>query len=144
MGPLHDEGLEALKRAMEEDIELSYPDYSSDAEELEVSCDASYFGAGACLTQRQNGITRVIGYASTTFNRAQQNYSTVEKELEAIRWAVQIFRSSIMGVRFVLFTDHRPLVYMSNMSKVNSRIMRTLNELSEFDFEVRYRPGKEN
>ena len=84
----------SLKLAMQRDIELVYPDYSGDSFPMELSCDASYYGAGACLSQRQGDSLRVIGYASTTFNKAQQNYSTIEKELEAIRWSVQAFAVS--------------------------------------------------
>lgn len=92
----------------------------------------------------QSDRRRVIAYASTTFNKAQTNYSTIEQELAAIRWAVGVFRSFIYGIPFVLYTDHRPLVYMSNMSQQNARMMRTMNELNEYDFQIRYRPGKDN
>ena len=139
-----DRAFSDLKEEMKKDIELVYPDFTPSAPPIELSCDASVFGAGACLAQRQGDHMRVIGYASTTFNKAQQNYSTIEKELEAIRWAVQVFRSFLVGVKFTLFTDHRPLVFMANMSKINSRVMRTLNEIGEYNFDVRYRPGKEN
>ena len=139
-----DKAFSDLKEEMKADIELVYPDYALTATPMELSCDASLYGAGACLAQRQGDQMRVIGYASTTFNKAQQNYSTIEKELEAIRWSVQVFRSFLVGVKFILFTDHRPLVYMSNMAKTNSRVMRTLNEIGEYNFEVKYRPGKEN
>ena len=133
-----------LKESMATEIELTYPNYAEDAEPLMLSSDASRFGAGACLTQEQNGETRVIAYASTTFNKAQINYSTIEQELAAIRWAVHIFRGFILGVKFLLFTDHRPLIFMANMSKCNTRITRTLNELAEYDFDIKFRPGKEN
>ena len=133
-----------LKEAMAQDILLSYPDYSPSAPKLQLATDACRYGAGGCLTQVQEGDTRVIGYASTTFNKAQVNYSTIEQELAAIRWAVQAFRGFLYGVTFILYTDHRPLVYMHNMAKQNSRLMRTWNDLSEFNFEVKYRAGKEN
>ena len=45
---------------------------------------------------------------------------------------------------FILNTDHRPLVYMHNMTKQNSRILRTWNDLSEYDFQVIYRAGRNN
>ena len=133
-----------LKTSMVEDIQLVYPDYSHEASSLEIATDASMSGAGASLSQVQDGQVRVIAYASTTFNPAQRNYSTIEQELEAIRWAVSVFRHFILGVPFLLHTDHRPLVYMANMTKCNSRIMRTFHELSEYDFLVKYRPGKAN
>ena len=133
-----------LVNAMKNDLQLSYPNYDEGASPLELSTDASSVGAGACLVQCQDGVERTIAYASTTFNRAQANYSVLEQELAAIRWAVAYFRPFLIGVPFKLRTDHRPLVYMANMSRVNSRMMRTLNELAEYNFEIEYRPGKMN
>ena len=138
------EAIQKLKDSMVADLELAYPDYGLSAEPLIMSTDASKIGAGACLTQRQGNEDRVIAYASTTFNKSQSKYSAIEQELAAIRWAVKVFKSFIYGIHFILYTDHRPLVYMCNMAGTNARIMRTLQELEEFNFEVRYRPGKDN
>ena len=133
-----------LKDAMAQDLMLSYPDYSPGAEKLQLSTDASKYGAGACLTQVQAGVDRVIGYASTTFSPAEINYCTLEQELAAIRWALKVFRGFLYCVPFVLFTDHRPLVYMHNMAAQKSRIMRTFNDLSEYQYEIKYKAGKNN
>ena len=138
------ESFEQLKDSLCANIELAYPDYGLGSEKLELATDASGYGSGACLAQSQQGAVRVIAYASMTFSSAQCAYSTIERELAAIRWAIKIFRPFLYGVPFLLFTDHRPLVYLSNMSRQNARLMRTLNELAEYDFEVRYRAGKEN
>ena len=85
-----DQSFGELKDAMSHDIELPYPDYDSFSPRMELSTDASQFGAGACLTQKQGEHCCVIAYAST-FNKAQTNYSTIEQELAAIRWAVGVF-----------------------------------------------------
>lgn len=94
--------------------------------------------------QLQNGVCRNIAHASMTFSQAQSRYSTIERELTAIRIWVQTFRSFIYGVHFSLYTDHKPLIYLNNMSIYSSRMRRTLNELSEYDFEIKYRPGPLN
>ena len=133
-----------LKEEMAKDIELAYPDYSPDAPLMELSTDGSKHGGGACLTQEQSGSPRVIAYGSTTFNRAQSKYGALELELAAIRWALSNMKSFLYGVPFVLYTDHNPLVWMTNMAKQNARIMRTWCELAEYDFSIRYRPGREN
>lgn len=138
-----EEAFSKLKELVAQEIELAYPDYTSE-HKLQLCTDASGYGAGAVLTQVQGDETRVICYVSMTFSQAQRNYSTIERELAAIRWAIHKLRGFLFGVPFILYTDHRPLVYMSNMSNHNTRIMRTLTELSEFDFEVRYKPGPEN
>ena len=138
------ESFDGLKNEIEKEVSLSFPDYSSDAPRLELYVDASGVGSGACLMQQSGNDVKTIGYASMTFSKTQRAYSTIERELIAIRWRCQVFRPFIFGIPFLLFTDHKPLTYMYNMSVHSSRIQRTLEELSEFDFEIRYCPGKYN
>jgi len=133
-----------LKSKLVEDVVLSFPDYSKNAERLEMFVDASGVGAGGCLRQKQDGVYRTIAYASVTFSPAQVRYSTIERELVAIRWGVKVFRPFIFGIPFIIYTDHKPLLYLHNMSHENSRLMRTINELAEYDFIIRYRPGQDN
>ena len=142
--PEMNSAFDTLKAKLLEDVLLSYPDYSSEAEKLELFVDASGIGVGGCLVQKQNGKYCTIAYSSMTFSQAQTKYSTIERELVAIRWGVKTFRPFIFGVPFILYTDHKPLLYLHNMSHENSRLMRTITELAEYDFTIKYRPGKEN
>ena len=91
---------EDLKELAVQDIGLAYPDYSKEAEPLELSVDASGFGAGACLSQWQNGVNKTIAYASMSFSEAQKRYSTTEREIVAIRWGVKSLCSYLYGVEF--------------------------------------------
>ena len=133
-----------IKLEIEKEVALSYPDYSESANPLQLYVDASGTGAGACLMQKQNNINKVIGYTSMCFNTAQTRYSTTERELTAIRWGINSFKSFVYGVYFLLYTDHKPLIYLHNMSINNSRLMRTITELSEYQFDIKYCPGLEN
>ena len=133
-----------LKEEISKEVILTYPNYSEKAPPLELYVDASGVGAGACLMQEQNGIYRVIGYGSMCFSTTQCRYSTIERELAAIQWGCQNFKSFLFGVKFMLFTDHKPLIYMNNMATHSSRIQRTLELLAEFDFTIKYIPGLEN
>ena len=133
-----------LKTEMQLDIELAYPDYDDGSNKLELWVDASSFGAGAYLAQEQQGSHRIIGFASMTFTETQLNYSTLERELTALRWGVKTFRHFLYGVEFILYTDHQPLVHLHNMRIVCSRLARTLEELSDYIFEIRYVPGHLN
>ena len=139
-----EESFESLKREAAKEIELTYPDYRENAEPMELSVDASGVGAGACLAQRQEGEYKIIEYASMTFSGAQKRYSTTERELAALRWGVKTFKSYLYGVPFVIYTDHRPLLYLQNMKLVDSRLARTLEDLSDFAFTIKFRPGVEN
>ena len=133
-----------LKQALVNPILLGFPDYSPEASPMELHVDASDIGAGASLSQKQNGVQRPIAYISTTFNGAQKNYSTIDKELTALRWAVKSLKAFLRGVKFVIHTDHQPLIYLQNMSMVDGRVARTWEELNEFDFEIRHIVGKSN
>ena len=126
------------------DVELGYPDYSENASKLELWVDASNVGAGAYLAQVQDGAHRIIGFASMSFTRAQNNYDVREKELAALRWGVKTFRPFLLGVEFIIYTDHQPLLYLDSMKLICSRLARTYEELSEYLFEVRYVPGHIN
>ena len=133
-----------LKCELCNDLELSYPDYSENANKLELWVDASASGAGAYLAQDQGGCHRVIGFASMCFSPTQMHYSTLERELTGLRWGVKTFRPFLYGIEFILFTDHQPLVHLHNMKLVCSRLARTVEELSDFNFEIRYTPGHLN
>lgn len=135
---------ETIKTEMQADMTLAYPDYSEDAPDLELWVDASAQGAGAYLAQVQGDCHRVLGFASTTFNAAELNYSTIEKELSALRWGIRTFRAFLYGVHFSLHTDHMPLVYLFSMKLICSRLARTIQELSEFTFTIKYVPGRLN
>ena len=130
-----------LKFEIEKEVTLSYPDYSQGANKLELFVDASGIGAGACLTQLQKDENITIGYASMAFSATQRNYPTIERELAAVRWGIQAFRAFVAGISFIFHTDHKPLIYMHNLAPFNSKMQSTMNELKEFDFEIRYIPG---
>ncbi|RVW25726.1 Retrovirus-related Pol polyprotein from transposon 17.6 [Vitis vinifera] len=67
---------------------------------FELMCDASDFAIGAVLGQREDGKPYVIYYASKTLNEAQRNYTTTEKELLAVVFALDKFRAYLVGIRF--------------------------------------------
>jgi hypothetical protein len=139
-----DTAFEELKAKIREDVTLSFPDFSPDHQPLELYVDASASGSGACLCQKQGDQVKIIAYASSSFSAAEANYSTIEKELAALRWGVKTFRPFLIGMEFVIHTDHQPLMYLNNMKLVDSRLARTLEDLSDFNFEIRYTPGREN
>nr|CAN64984.1 hypothetical protein VITISV_037987 [Vitis vinifera] len=76
---------------------------------FEVMCDASDFAIGAVLGQRKYGKPYEIYYASKTLNEAQRNYTTTEKELLAMVFALDKFRAYLVGSFIIVFTDHSAL-----------------------------------
>lgn len=116
---------------------LAYPDFSKP---FELTTDASKFAVGAVLSQNQ----KPISFASRTLNNAEQNYTTIERELLAIVWATKNFRPYLFGTKFQLFTDHRPLIWLRNIKEPNSKLTRWSIKLEEFNFDIKYLPGKAN
>ena len=76
---------------------------------FEVMCDASDFAIGDVLGQREDGKPYVICYASKTLNEAQRNYTTTEKELLAVVFALDKFRAYLVGSFIIVFTDYSTL-----------------------------------
>ena len=72
---------------------------------FEVMCDASDLAIGAVHGQRECGKPYVVYYASKTLNEAQKNYTTIEKELLAVVYALDKFRAYLVGYDIVIFTD---------------------------------------
>lgn len=97
-----------LKQVLVNPTLLSFPDYVSGASPMELHVDASDIGAGACLSQIQGGVNCPIAYISKTFSGTQRNYSTIDKELTALRWAVKSLTN--FSQRSALCYLHRPYV----------------------------------
>ena len=92
--------------------------------------------------QIQDGKHVVIYYDSKMFNKNQINYPTTEKEAYAIIYAVNRYRHLIYGKHITIYTDHNPLQYLNKVKHPNSRLMRWSIVMSEYDYTIKYKPGK--
>ncbi|RVW62091.1 Retrovirus-related Pol polyprotein from transposon 17.6 [Vitis vinifera] len=90
---------------------------------FELMCDASDFAIGAVLGQREDGKPYVIYYASKTLNEAQRNYTTTEKELLAVVFALDKFRAYLVGSFIIVFTDHSALKYLLTKQDAKARLV---------------------
>ena len=98
---------EWVKAALTSAPILAYPDFSETNRFIETT-DASATGDGAVLSQIQAGVEQAIAYTGVFFNDAQKRYSATDKELAAIRFAVQHFKPYLHGRNFMIRTDHEP------------------------------------
>ena len=79
---------------------------------FEIMCDASDYAVGAVLGQRIEKKPTAIWYVSKTLAEAQMNYTTTEKELLAVVYALEKFRPYILGSKIVIYRDHAALKYL--------------------------------
>jgi hypothetical protein len=75
-------------------------------------CDASDYAMGAVLGQTKDRKHHAIAYASKTLSGPQLNYATTEKELLAVVFSIDKFRSYLAGVKVIVHTDHAALKYL--------------------------------
>lgn len=136
-----DLAFQKIKETLISEPILQYPQFDK---EFMIITDASQEALGAVLSQGELGKDKPICYASRTLNKAEKNYSTTEKELLAVVWAIKQFRPYVWGHHFKVVTDHRPLKWLMSLKDPGSRLTRWTIKLSEYDFEVIHRPGRSN
>ena len=91
------------------------------------------------LGQKKEKVPCVIYYASKTLNEAQRNYTTTEKELLAVVFALEKFRSYILGSPIIIYTDHSALKHLLLKNDTKPRLIRWILLLQEFDIQSRTR-----
>lgn len=87
-------------------------------------CDASDYAVGAVLGQRHAKKIHAIYYACKVLNDNQVNYTTTEKELLAIVFALEKLRPYLIGFKVIIFADHATLKYLFNKSDSKTRFLR--------------------
>nr|GEU83252.1 reverse transcriptase domain-containing protein [Tanacetum cinerariifolium] len=111
---------------------------------FELMCDASDFAIGAVLGQRHEKHFKPIHYASKTMTDAESNYTTTEKEMLAVVYAFEKFRSYLIMNKSIVHTDHFALKYLFAKKDANAKLLRWVLLLQEFDFKVLDTKGAEN
>ncbi|CAN6677225.1 unnamed protein product [Malus baccata var. baccata] len=111
---------------------------------FELMCDASDYALGVVLGQMRDKKPHVIYYASRTLNDAQLNYSTTEKELLVVVFALDKFRSYLLGTKVIIYIDHAALKYLLTKKEAKPRLIHWMLLLQEFDVEIWDKKGSEN
>nr|GEY46819.1 reverse transcriptase domain-containing protein [Tanacetum cinerariifolium] len=111
---------------------------------FDLMCDTSDYAVGAVLGQKIEKHFRLIHYASKTMNQAEANYTTTEKEMLAVVYAFEKFRSYLIMNKSIVYTDHSALKYLFAKKYVKARLLRWILLLQEFDFKVIDTRGADN
>lgn len=114
---------------------------------LTLVCDAGPYGVGAILNVVENGRERPVYMESASLSVAERNYSQYDREALAIVFGMKKFHKFVYGIRITIFTDCKPLIPILSQKKdlgsvINSRFLRWLLFLQNYDFEIRHRPKK--
>jgi hypothetical protein len=91
---------------------------------FEIKCDASDYVVGAVLGQSKDKKHYAISYASKTLTGPQLNYATTEKELLAVVFAIEKFRSYLVGAKVIVYTNHAALKYLLTKKDAKSRLIQ--------------------
>ena len=132
---------ENIKSRLVEAPILAKPDWTK---EFEIMCDASDYAMGVILGQKTDKMFRAIYYARKTFNEAQENYSTTEKEMLVIVFAYEKFRPYILGSHVIIHTNHAVIKYLMAKKEAKPRLIEWVLLLQEFDLEIKDRKGCDN
>ena len=121
---------------------LAFPNFDV---QFTLTTDASNHNLGAILFQTYEGKEYVVAYqVGYVLQKAERNYSTIQKEVFALVWAVGHFRPYLFRRSFALITNHCPLTWLNTTKEPRGRLARWLLHLSEFDWSIQLKPGRQN
>ena len=145
-GPLEQQALERLKEALAKAAEESL--HIVDWNKLfTIHCDASGHTVSGVLSQPdENGGDYPIAFYSVKLNKTQRNWAIVEKEAFAALEAVKRFKTLIYASPedIILYSDHNPLLYLTQCAPKSAKLMRWSLALQEFPIRWRYKKGSKN
>lgn len=139
LGDAEKKAINDLKNALlSREVILYYPDYKK---EFHLTTDASNVALGAVLSQDGRPIT----FISRVLSETEENYATNEREMLAIIWALDTLRNYLYGTaKVVIHTDHQPLTYALSNKNSNTKMKRWKAILEEYNYEIKYQPGRTN
>ena len=143
---IHEQAFCKIKKELGKANLLS--NYNPDSE-LILEVDASPIGIGSVLKQKINDKISTIAFASKKLSQSECNYSQIDKEAYAIIFGVRKFSKFLLGRKFTIKSDHKPLIHLFSPAKnipqmYSARIQRWALYLSSFNFQIKHISGKDN
>ena len=118
----------------------------SPEKETKVSADASSYGLGGVLLQKDGKDWRPVFYASRSLTETEQRYAQVEKEALAVTWCCEKFSEFLIGLdMFTIETDHKPLLALlktKHLDEMTPRIQHFRMTMMRFSYQIKHTVGK--
>ena len=112
-----------------------------------VSADESSFGLGAVQLQRQpTRELKPVAFIPRSMTPTVQRYAQIEKEALAFTWACERLSDYLVGLKFNVLTNHKPLVplfSMKHLEELPVRVQRFCLRMMRFQFSITHVPGKD-
>jgi len=131
----------ALKQDLSDIKTLHCPD---DNLPITLTTDASNVAIGAVLCQLDGDVSKPIEFFSHKLSSAQTRYSTFDRELLGMFLSVKHFEHILISKKSILYTDHKPLLYVFEMKHPSPRQQRQISYLSQFDLQILHVAGADN
>ncbi|XP_015969943.1 uncharacterized protein LOC107493360 [Arachis duranensis] len=128
---------ESLKNAITSEPVLALPNFD---QPFIVETDASSTGIGAVLLQDKHP----IAFFSKKLSTNKQHQSAYAREFYAVTEAVAKFRHYLLGKKFIIRTDQQSLKTLGDQTLHTPDQQKWIHKLMGYDFEIQYKPGKEN
>src|SRR5437764_9421794 len=136
-----EKSFEELKRKLTKILILIYPDFDKI---FTLYTNASGYALGSVLSQEdESKRERVVAYASRSLTKAEQNYSTTEKECLAVIWEIEKFYHYLYGRKFRVVTNHYALKWLQT-AELKGRQARWVLKLQPYDYEIIYKQGRKH
>ena len=142
-GESQEQAFDKIKQALTNSPVLALFDPSL---ETIVSADASSYGLGAVLLQRQrDSQLKPVAFVSRSMTPTEKRYAQIEREALAFTWACERLADYLVGLKFHIHTDHKPLVPLfssKNLEELPIRVQRFRLRMMRYNFTISHVPGK--
>jgi hypothetical protein len=114
-----------------------------------VEADASPYGIGGVLLQKHDEMWCPVQFASRSLSKVERSYAQIDKEALSVLFSCNRFREFLLGSKFTIRTDHKPLLKLLGSNEliptnVSPRMQRWALRLAQFDYEITHIKGVDN